>query len=62
MHNVSNIEKRAIEEGRYAYCPVCGKSKNIGWNLAVLFKGWNAIIKEAEEKAALRHAWGGTCW
>ncbi len=62
MRRLNSTEMRVIDGGRYAYCPVCGKKKNIGWSLSVLFYGWNSVIQQEEGKAALRHAYGKKCW
>lgn len=63
MKKLNVMEMRNVEGGaKYAYCPTCGKRKKINWSLAVLFRGWNTIIREEQNKAALRHAWGGKCW
>ena len=61
MRSVTENEMRAVSGGRYATCPVCGRRKNVAWNLQVLWNGWNITIQQAEAKMALRHAWGASC-
>ncbi len=61
MRSVTENEMRAVSGGRYATCPVCGRRKNVAWNLQVLFMGWKSVISQAEGKMALRHAYGARC-
>lgn len=62
MKKLNTMEMRNVEGGRYAYCPVCGKGKNFKWTWSVVVWGWNGYLRREQDKAALRHAWGGICW
>ncbi|MBQ8869565.1 MAG: hypothetical protein IJ027_07675 [Oscillospiraceae bacterium] len=59
MKKVNAMEMRTVEGGKWVYCPVCGKGKNVKWGWAVIFRGWNSVLNQARNTMRRQHYGNG---